>query len=105
MSALLPKADMAERQSDVCFVPKADIRLSLPRSVELIVQPGAKDGVGEMGVRGDPGGRSNGGRYSARLPSGRSTTTTLPMLARIISFEILLLAAGCSLLVGIAHWF
>jgi len=29
----------------------------------------------------------------------------LPMLARIISFEILFLAAGCILLVGIAHWF
>jgi len=30
---------------------------------------------------------------------------TLPMLARIISFEILFLAAGCILLVGIARWF
>jgi len=27
------------------------------------------------------------------------------MLARIISFEILFLAAGCILLVGIAYWF
>jgi hypothetical protein len=30
---------------------------------------------------------------------------TLPMLARIMSFEIPFLAAGCILLVGIAHWF
>ena len=30
---------------------------------------------------------------------------TLPMLARVISFEILFLAVGCILLVGIAHWF
>jgi len=27
------------------------------------------------------------------------------MLARVISFEILFLAVGCILLVGIAHWF
>jgi hypothetical protein len=31
------------------------------RSVELIVQPGAKDAVGEMGVRGDRPGSHTGG--------------------------------------------
>jgi len=30
---------------------------------------------------------------------------TLPMFARILSFEVLFLAAACILLVGIAHWF
>jgi hypothetical protein len=41
---------------------------------------------------------------SARLHQWALDHNTLPMLARIISFEILFLAAGCILLVGIAHW-
>jgi hypothetical protein len=49
MSALPPKADIGTRSPNVRSVPKADIRAVI-RSVELIVQPGAKDGVGEMSV-------------------------------------------------------
>jgi len=41
---------------------------------------------------------------SARLPAG-ARPRYVAMLARIISFEILFLAAGCILLVGMAHWF
>jgi hypothetical protein len=51
MSALLPKADIRLSHWDVRFVPKAEV--TVIRSVELIVQPDAKDGVGEMAVRGD----------------------------------------------------
>jgi hypothetical protein len=59
MSALPPKADIAERDWDVRFVPKAEV--AVIRSVDLIVQPGAKDAVGEMGVSGSwsPGQRGN----------------------------------------------
>jgi hypothetical protein len=35
MSAIPPKADIAERQLDVRFVPKADIRLTPIRSARL----------------------------------------------------------------------
>jgi hypothetical protein len=51
MSALPLIADIPEPGSDVRFVPKAEV--TVIRSVELIVQPDAKDGVGEMAVRGD----------------------------------------------------
>jgi hypothetical protein len=51
MSAIPPKADIRQRDLDVRFVPKAEV--AVIRSVELIVHPGAKDPVGEMGVRGD----------------------------------------------------
>ena len=62
MSALPPKADIDDCAFHVRFVPKADIHPSgEPRSVELIVQPGAKDAVGEMGV-------------SEGLSSGRGAT-------------------------------
>jgi hypothetical protein len=58
MSALPPKADIGGVSSDVRFVPKADV--AVIGSVELIVQPGANDGVGEMGVReGLPTGRGD----------------------------------------------
>jgi hypothetical protein len=64
MSALPPKADIPRRDLNVRFVPKADIdrplgkaastfAVAVIRSVELIVQPDAKDSVGEMGC--DPG--------------------------------------------------
>jgi hypothetical protein len=43
-----PKADIAGRQLDVRFVPKAEV--AVIRSVELIVQPDAHDVVGEMSV-------------------------------------------------------
>jgi hypothetical protein len=33
MSALPPKADIGTQQRDVCFVPKADIRWRLVRTV------------------------------------------------------------------------
>ena len=40
MSALPPKADITAAQTNVRFVPKADIHPPLwPRSAELIVQP------------------------------------------------------------------
>src|SRR6516225_7207069 len=43
---------------------------------------------------------------SARAPPrALDYNTHCVMLARVISFEILFLAAGCVLLVGIAHWF
>ena len=51
MSALPPKADIPRRNLNVRFGPKAEV--TVIRSVELIIQPGAKDGVGEMAVRGD----------------------------------------------------
>jgi hypothetical protein len=40
MSALPPKADIANRDRDVRFVPKAEV--AVIRSVELIVQPDAR---------------------------------------------------------------
>ena len=43
------------------------------RSVELIVQPGAKDGVGEMGVRGD---WPRGHNEAARRWGNRTNTNT-----------------------------
>jgi hypothetical protein len=55
MSALPPRADIAGRQLDVRFVPKADITKpagpfaeAVIRSVELIVQPDAQDVVGDL---------------------------------------------------------
>jgi hypothetical protein len=51
MSALPPKADIREHSCDVRYVPQAEV--AAIRSAELIVQPAAKDAVGEMGVRGD----------------------------------------------------
>jgi hypothetical protein len=51
MSALPRKADIVQHDRDVRFVPKAEV--TVIRSVELIVQPDAKDGVGEMAVRGN----------------------------------------------------
>jgi hypothetical protein len=48
MSALPPKADIAQHGGNVRFVPKAEV--AVIRSVELIVQPDAHDVVGEMGV-------------------------------------------------------
>jgi hypothetical protein len=51
MSALPPKADTAGRQLDVRFVPKAEV--AAIRSVELTVQPDAKDAIDEMRVCGD----------------------------------------------------
>ena len=87
MSALPPKADIAGRQLDVRFVPKTDIAFgsrgarsqcgeaarafaqAAIRSVELIVQPGAKDAVGETRVRGDlPPGRAG---VNVRMTEGR----------------------------------
>ena len=56
MSALPLKADIRPRDHDVCFGPEAEV--AVIRSVELIVQPGAKDVVGEMGVGGDSAGRA-----------------------------------------------
>jgi len=50
MSALPPKADIGWAYWDVRFVPKAEV--AVIRSLELIVQSGAKDAVGEMGVSG-----------------------------------------------------
>jgi hypothetical protein len=52
MSALPPKADIAQVEENVHFVPKAGSRAVI-RSVELIVQTGAKDPVGEMGASGE----------------------------------------------------
>jgi len=51
MSALPPKADIAWCSLDVRFVPEAEV--AAIRSVELIVQPDAKDAIDEMRVCGD----------------------------------------------------
>jgi hypothetical protein len=51
MSALPPKADITTLEEHVRFGPEAEV--AVIRSVELIVQPGAHDVVGEMAVRGD----------------------------------------------------
>jgi hypothetical protein len=60
MSALPPKADMCSAIVHVRFVPIADIAKLADsfaeaeiRSIELIVQPGAKDAVGEVAAPGD----------------------------------------------------
>jgi hypothetical protein len=44
------EADMARSNFDVRFTPA---EVAVIRSLELIVQPGAHDVVGEMAVRGD----------------------------------------------------
>jgi hypothetical protein len=49
MSALPSKADISLADYDVHFVPKAEV--AVIRSVELIVQPGTHDVVGEVSVR------------------------------------------------------
>jgi len=46
-----PKADIAEHGRHVRFVPEAEV--AAIRSVELIVQPDAKDAIDEMRVCGD----------------------------------------------------
>jgi hypothetical protein len=51
MSAIPPKADIRMQQSDVRFVPEAEV--AAIRSMELIVQPDAKDVIDEMRVCGD----------------------------------------------------
>jgi hypothetical protein len=51
MSALPPKADIRPRDQDVCFGPEAEV--AAIRSVELIVQPDARDVIDEMRVCGD----------------------------------------------------
>jgi hypothetical protein len=56
MSGLLPKADVNEHRPHVPFVSEAEV--AVIRSVELIVQPGAHDVVGELNVRGRPSGRT-----------------------------------------------
>src|SRR5215469_5828609 len=72
MSALPPKPDFRRRECEVRFVPKAEVVAI--RSVELIVQPGTKDAVGEMGVRGNwPCGRSRG--FPATTKTGKATRT------------------------------
>jgi hypothetical protein len=39
-----PKADIAERGWEVCFVPEAEV--AVIRSVELVIQPDVQDVVG-----------------------------------------------------------
>jgi hypothetical protein len=53
MGGGVPKIQTFEKfgRRNVRFVPEAEV--ALIGSVELIVQPDAKDGVAEMGVRGD----------------------------------------------------
>jgi hypothetical protein len=52
--------------------------------VELIAQPGAKDGVGEMGVRVKwPRGRSEGRRRAPRNNSDRATRTACVEVAEV----------------------
>ena len=48
MSALPPKADIGTQPRDVRFVPKTEV--AVIRSVELIVQPDAKDVVDLRGI-------------------------------------------------------
>ena len=48
MSALPPKADMCGALADVCYGPEAEV--AVIRSVEAIVQPGAKDTIGERAM-------------------------------------------------------
>jgi hypothetical protein len=83
MSALPPKADIAQRDRHVRFVPEADMSPAaracaeaVIRSVELIVQPDAKDAVGEMRVRGDlPYGQPDSFRIGPNNKTGSAART------------------------------
>ena len=54
------------------------------KSVELIVQPGAKDSVGEMRVRVDwPRGQSEGGGWARKGETARATRTAGVEVAKV----------------------